>query len=120
MDRNSGTQGMKISLNNYLNYFPSLALPPFSLFFWLLIGYAVLVAPVLYYVLKRFDRREWAWFLIPLIAIITSISIYVTGTSGKSSLQAHTLNVVELDGQGQGTQLTRITSYNVCYTKLLR
>lgn len=106
MDRNNGTQGMKISLDNYLNYFPSLALPPFSLFFWLLIGYAVLVAPVLYYVLKRFDRREWAWFLIPLIAIITSISIYVTGTSGKSSLQAHTLNVVELDGQGQGTQLT--------------
>ncbi|WMT39930.1 hypothetical protein RE628_21675 [Paenibacillus sp. D2_2] len=106
MDRNNGTQGMKNSLDNYLSYFPSLALPPFSLFFWLLVGYAVLVAPVLYYVLKRFDRREWAWFLIPLIAIITSVSIYVTGTSGKSSLQAHMLNVVELDGQGQGEQLT--------------
>jgi hypothetical protein len=104
-DRNDGYQGMKARLDNYLNYFPSLSLPPFSLFFWLLVGYAVLVAPVLYYVLKRFDRREWAWFLIPLIAIITSVSIYVTGTSGKSSLRTHTLNVVELDGQGQGEQL---------------
>jgi len=105
-DRNNGYQGLKNSLDNYLNYFPSLSLPPFSLFFWVLVGYAILVAPVLYYVLKRFDRREWAWFLIPLIAIITSVSIYVTGTSGKSSLRAHTLNVVELDGHGQGEQLT--------------
>ncbi|WP_120460148.1 DUF7408 domain-containing protein [Paenibacillus aceti] len=105
-DRNRSYPDIESYMDNYLNYFPSLALPPFSLFFWSLIGYAVLVAPVLYYVLKRFDRREWAWFLIPIIAILVSGSIYVTGTSGKTSLQAHTLNMVELDGKGQGMKTT--------------
>lgn len=83
-----------------LDYFPSLSLPPFSLLLWLLIGYALLVAPALYYVLKKFDKREWAWGLIPLIAVIASAGIYMAGTAGKSSVRAHTLSMVELDGKG--------------------
>ncbi|MEF2967069.1 hypothetical protein V3851_14600 [Paenibacillus sp. M1] len=83
-----------------LDYFPSLTLPPFSLLFWLLLGYAVIVAPLLYYVLKKFDKREWAWGLIPLIAVIASGGIYLAGTSGKSSTRAHTLSIVEMDGKG--------------------
>lgn len=111
LSTNSGTMGGWVSGTNMmsgvsylLDLFPSLTLPPFSLLLWLLLGYAVIVAPVLYYVLKRFDKREWSWGLIPLIAVIASVGIYVAGTSGKSSVRTHTLSIVELDGKGQATR----------------
>lgn len=91
-------------LSHTLDYFPSLTLPPFSLLFWMLVLYAVVVAPLLYYVLKKLDRREWAWGLIPLIAITASASIYFAGTSGRSDIRAHTLNIFELNGQGEAVQ----------------
>ncbi len=113
LSANSGTMGGGVSGTNMmsgvsylLDLFPSLTLPPFTLLLWLLLGYAIIVAPVLYYVLKKFDKREWAWGLIPLIAVIASAGIYVAGTSGKSSVRTHTLNIVELDGQGQATRST--------------
>lgn len=107
-----GRGGMRyggISASNIsylLDYFPSLTLPPFSALFWLLLGYAILVAPVLYYILKRIDKREWAWGLIPLIAVLASGAVYMTGTSGKSSLRSHTLSFVELDGKGHALNST--------------
>lgn len=107
-----------------LDYFPSLTLPPFSLLLWLLIGYAVLVAPVLYYVLKKFDKREWAWGVIPLIAVVASVGIYMAGTTGKSSVRTHTLSMVELDGKGQAVSssatalfVPRGGTYNVQFPK---
>ncbi|WP_410770010.1 hypothetical protein [Fontibacillus sp. BL9] len=113
ISENSATMGGWVSRGNFmssvsylLDLFPSLTLPPFSLLLWLLLGYAILVAPVLYYVLKKFDKREWAWGLIPLIAVIASVGIYFAGTSGKSSVRMHTLNIVELDGRGQAIQST--------------
>ncbi|MFD1175224.1 hypothetical protein ACFQ3W_02735 [Paenibacillus puldeungensis] len=89
-----------------LDYFPSMTVPPFSLLMWLLLGYAVLVAPLLYYVLKKLDKREWAWALIPLIAIVASGGIYMAGTTGKTSIQTHTFNIMELDGKGQAVRKT--------------
>lgn len=87
-----------------LDYFPSLTPPPFSLLFWMLVLYAVLVAPLLYFVLKKFDRREWAWGLMPLIAVVASVAIYLAGTSGRSDVRSHTLNIIELDGQGEAVK----------------
>lgn len=112
---NSGSMGhggmgygsnLASNISYLLDYFPSLTLPPFSALFWLLLGYAVLVAPVLYYILKRIDKREWAWGLIPLIAVLASGAVYMTGTSGKSNLRSHTLSFVELDGKGRALNST--------------
>lgn len=97
---------MMTGLSYLLDYFPSLTAPPFSLLFWMLVLYAVLVAPLLYYVLKKLDRREWAWGLIPLITVIASVSIYLAGTSGRGDIRSHTLNIVELDGQGEAVKST--------------
>ncbi|WP_154656259.1 DUF7408 domain-containing protein [Paenibacillus sanguinis] len=91
-------------LSYALDYFPSLTPPPFSLLFWMLVLYAILVAPLLYFVLKKLDRREWAWGLMPLIAVIASVSIYLAGTSGRGDIRAHTLNIIELDGQGEAVK----------------
>lgn len=99
-------EDFKSGLNYLLDYFPSLTFPPFSRLFWMLIAYAIIVAPLLYYILKKLDKREWAWLGIPVIAIIASISIYFAGTSGKTSARTHTLNVMELDGSGHAYRTT--------------
>lgn len=96
----------KPSMDYLLDYFPSLTFPPFSRLFWMLIAYVLIVAPVLYYILKRFDKREWAWLGIPVIAIVASVSIYFAGTSGKTTARTHTLNAMELDGSGHAYRTT--------------
>lgn len=93
-------------INYLLDYFPSLTLPPYSLLLWLLLGYAVIVAPGLYFVLKKLDKREWAWLLIPVIAVLASGGIYVAGTTGKSTLRTNTLSIVELNGHGYAERST--------------
>ncbi|MDQ0087284.1 hypothetical protein J2T12_000678 [Paenibacillus anaericanus] len=97
--------GFMSGFDYILDYFPSLTLPPFSLLVWLLLAYAILVAPILYYVLKKLDKREWAWLFIPLIAVLASGGIYIAGTSGKSSILAHNISIMELDGKGHANRI---------------
>lgn len=94
------------NLGYVLDYFPSLKMPSFQVLLWLLIGYALIVAPVLYYILKKADKREWAWFLIPLIAVIASGTVYVIGSSDKTQEMAHTINIMELNGEGSAVKTT--------------
>lgn len=89
-------------MKDALDYFPSIHSPAFGLLVMLLIAYAIIVAPVLYLILKKFDRREWAWFIIPSLAIVSSIVIYVVGAADKTKILGHTLTIVELNQEGQG------------------
>lgn len=94
------------NLNYVLDYFPSLSMPSFTLLLWMLIIYAVVVAPVLYFILKKFDKREWAWFLIPVIAIIASGAVYMAGSADKTKELAHTINIIEMNGRGSAVKTT--------------
>jgi hypothetical protein len=60
---------------------PSLALPPITGLLVLLLGYIILVGPVNYLVLKRLDRREWAWITVPAL-----IAVFTVGAFGIGSL----------------------------------
>lgn len=42
-------------------------------------GYVLLVAPLAYIVLKRIGRREWAWGIIPGVAVLLTIGIFAFG-----------------------------------------
>ncbi len=96
-----GNMNPLLNLSYVLNYFPSLNMPSFQVLAWLIVIYALVVAPLLYLLLKKVDKREWAWWMIPLIAVIASGTVYMIGASDKTKELAHTLNVVELDGSGQ-------------------
>lgn len=91
------------NLGYILNYFPSLKMPGFSGLVWMLLVYLVVVAPVLYWILRKVDKREWAWWIIPLIAIIASGTVYTVGSADKTKELAHTLNILELNGKGSST-----------------
>lgn len=69
----------EIGLSDAATYTPAAALPPF----WLLLGflgaYIIVLVPVNYAVLKRWDRRELAWVTTPAIVIVFTLGAYGLG-----------------------------------------
>lgn len=45
----------------------------------LIIIYILVVGPILYFVLKRLDRREAAWWIIPALAVVISLALFIIG-----------------------------------------
>lgn len=60
---------------------PSLALPPIGGLLALLAGYIVLIGPINYLVLRRLDRREWAWLTMPALIVVFAVASYVYGAA---------------------------------------
>lgn len=72
----------------------------------LLIGlFVALVGFGVYWLLKRFDRREWMWALVPLLSIVTSLAMW--GLSAvlplRDPVEVHyTLAQVDEEGNSRG------------------
>ncbi|NLP52684.1 hypothetical protein [Bacillus sp. RO1] len=70
----------------------------------LLIGafaiYLILVIPVLYIILKRSDKREQAWWIIPALAIFTSVAVFGIGAKDRiSGTQVNESSILLLDNE---------------------
>ena len=88
---------------------PSLALPPIGGLLVLLFGYILLVGPVNYLVLRRLDRREWAWITVPaLIAVFTVGSFGIGAALRGSAVIVHEVAIVR---GAQGTDQATVQSY---------
>ena len=59
---------------------PSLALPPVGGLIALLGAYILLIGPINYLVLRRLDRREWAWVTMPVLIIAFAAGAYGFGS----------------------------------------
>ena len=66
-------------LVNAVSQLPTLALPPITGLLALLIAYIVLIGPINYLVLKRLDRREWAWITMPILIVVFAAGAYAYG-----------------------------------------
>jgi hypothetical protein len=71
-----GDDGILVSL---LGSMPALALPSIEGLLLLLLGYIVLIGPINYLVLRRLDRREWAWVTMPLLVVGFTLAAYSMG-----------------------------------------
>jgi hypothetical protein len=60
---------------------PSLALPPIGALIVLLGAYILLIGPINYLVLRRLDRREWAWLTMPALVIAFTVGAYGIGSA---------------------------------------
>jgi hypothetical protein len=60
---------------------PALALPPIGGLLALLFGYILLIGPINYLVLRRLDRREWAWVTMPVLIAIFAVGAYGFGAA---------------------------------------
>ena len=59
---------------------PSLALPPIGGLIGLLGAYILLIGPINYLVLRRLDRREWAWVTMPILILAFAAGAYGFGS----------------------------------------
>jgi hypothetical protein len=64
---------------------PALALPPIGGLLLLLGAYILLIGPVNYIVLRRLDRREWAWVTMPLLIVVFAVGAYGFGAALRGS-----------------------------------
>lgn len=64
--------------------------------FLLLLGYVALVGPINWLILRKIDRREWAWFIIPALALLLTGAAFAYGRFGRGSDKIlYQINVVE-------------------------
>ncbi|WP_409341302.1 hypothetical protein [Paenibacillus sp. MBLB4367] len=91
-------------INNELENFKAFKLPSFGILLLVIILYAIVVGPLMYAVLRKMDKREWAWLTIPLAAVVFTAGIYVVGASGRSSTMSQAFSTVTLDGSGEGAK----------------
>jgi hypothetical protein len=64
---------------------PALALPPIGGLLLLLGAYILLIGPVNYLVLRRLDRREWAWVTMPILIVVFAVGAYGFGAALRGS-----------------------------------
>jgi len=91
-------------LDNAIKQFPSIKQPPFGMLVLFFALYILVVAPVLFLILRAFDRREWAWWIIPIVSIACSFVIFNVGAADKNQMLAHSLRTVELAGNGEAVR----------------
>jgi hypothetical protein len=72
-------------LVNAVSQFPSLALPPIGGLIALLGAYILLIGPINYLVLRRLDKREWAWVTMPALIAIFAVGAYGFGAALRGS-----------------------------------
>lgn len=98
-------------LDRALEYFPSLQPPKLPMLALVLLLYAIIVGPLLYMVLTRLDRREWAWYVIPIAAVVTSIGVFQFGATNRGSMMAQSLSTVTLNGTGSGIKQSAVSIF---------
>lgn len=64
---------------------PALALPPLGGLLALLGAYILLIGPINYLVLRRLDRREWAWVTMPILIGVFAVGAYAFGAALRGS-----------------------------------
>jgi len=83
---------------------PSVRLPSPLLLGGFLLAYIVAVGPLTYAVLWRLDRREWAWFTIPVLTVVFSAGAYLIAYEFKGGqVVVNSLTVVMVGPDGNAS-----------------
>lgn len=88
---------MRYTLSDIGSYFPMVKIPgtPALALLWVL--YALVAGPGLYLLLKRLNRRDLAWVLVPAVAVITALGFYTLSPVNRlQAYLAHTVATVEI------------------------
>ena len=69
------------NVTSMLNYDTGSELPSVSVYVFCLLTYTLCMGPAVYLFLKKKDKREYMWLVIPCTAILFSVIIYMAGNS---------------------------------------
>ncbi|MEB3103525.1 DUF7408 domain-containing protein [Ferviditalea candida] len=90
-------------LNNAVERIPSLKLPNVLTLGVLFAVYVLIIGPLLYIILKRREKREWIWWIVPVLAFVTAYGIYQYGLVQRgTNVLVHNVAFMDLDGTGTG------------------
>lgn len=65
---------------NYIDRFAPQGGSMLSVMFMIIAAYILLIGPVIYIVLKKKDKREKAWIIIPVTAVMVTVGVYALGS----------------------------------------
>jgi hypothetical protein len=89
------------AIDNALRNIPELPLPKTAHLVFLYIAYILLAAPISYIILKRLDKRELMWIIVPIFSIIFSGVIYVSGVGTRLTEPiTNVISLVDIDNSG--------------------
>ena len=115
--------GARWEMNEPNSYFDDTTLSVTQLLL-LLFVYIVIIVPILFLVLKKMDKREHAWWIIPLIACITTVLTFAVGAKDRlAKPQLNQLGIYQVeDNQIVGIQSNVLLSnkggdYNLTFPK---
>lgn len=75
----------------------------------LLLVYILVLGPIVYLLLKKTDRRELGWVVIPLTAVLLFSATYLVGFKGKGrDVFTRVISIVEME---PGFKYARVNSY---------
>lgn len=90
---------------------PADAYPDWRLAVGLLILFALGVGPVQYWVLRRLDRHELAWVVVPVAALGMAVAAYSLGfIDGKQGITNIT-TYIEIDGDGRDARQSSVAAF---------
>lgn len=91
-------------LTNTSRVFSTLANFKVSELLMLFLGYLLVIVPLLYFILRKLDKREWAWIIIPIIAVLSSVGLYTTGAKDRSGdVKTNVVSAITINQEGMGS-----------------
>ncbi|HWJ80469.1 MAG TPA: hypothetical protein VNR61_20595 [Niallia sp.] len=92
-------------------YFKSSAISLGTLLLILAI-YLIIIVPILYFGLKKMDKREHAWWIIPVISIVLSVGMFISGAKDRiGNVQFNEMGIYQFKNQQlNGYQATTLLS----------
>jgi hypothetical protein len=83
--RDPAVAGTDDFISSALSSLPSAQLPQMDQVFLLIVAYIIVIGPINYLVLRRRDRREWAWLTMPAVILFFAVTAYAFGAALKGA-----------------------------------
>jgi hypothetical protein len=79
IEKRNDRLAVDFGLLRYSNFIPDVSTPSVIWIIVIWLAYVMVIAPLLSFILKRAERREWAWGIIPVSALVLSAGVYLIG-----------------------------------------
>lgn len=102
------------SLSNALGVNNISSYPHLKLYFFILLAYALFTGPILYFILKKLDKRHLLWGLMPASCLACTTIIYLIGGSSRiTEPYIHYLSFLTLDQTEESPEIAQEVYFNV-------
>lgn len=100
-------------VRNAMNQFSEMARANTSSFYLILLIYVLAVAPLSYFILKKFDKRELMWITVPVIAVVFSAVVFYSASGTRlGEITTNMISFLNIDDKGNASADTYAGIFN--------